>query len=110
MNTDEKLMIDWLWRRKKLLTASDVGAVLGLSPFSSNADVWIDKTTDEIDIKRGFQLEFGHAIEKPVAKWWGIKTNHKVVEQGDFTNTVHPDIPWIGATIDREYLDDDGVY
>lgn len=96
-------LTDWLNERKKLLTASDVGAVLGISPFKSNGDVWLDKTSDTIDEKTGWQLEFGHKIEAPVAEKWALDNGAEIRDPGDFEIAIHPDVPWIGSTLDREY-------
>ena len=40
---------EWLARRRSGIGGSDVAAVLGLSPWKSPRQVWLDKTTDAVD-------------------------------------------------------------
>ena len=40
---------EWLARRRSGIGGSDVAAVLGLSPWKSPRQVWLDKTTDISD-------------------------------------------------------------
>lgn len=52
-----------LERRKKYLTASDVPAVLGLSPFRSPLAVWLDKTGQGEKFEGNAATEFGDDFE-----------------------------------------------
>jgi len=98
-----KKTINWLKERKKMLTASDIGAVLGLSPFRTNLDVYIDKVSSEVEELEGVQLQFGHDVETAIANMYAYQTGFIVKDLGDFELTKHPDFNYIGATLDRTY-------
>lgn len=58
--------IEWLRRRRTGLGASDAPAVLGLSPWATPRDVFLDKTATVITDEQTEAMEFGHLME-PVA-------------------------------------------
>jgi putative phage-type endonuclease len=69
---------DWLRARRKGLGGSDDAAILGLSPFRSAMDVWLDKTgrtpIDEPDDGRDFLRDLGTAVEPFIAKRYERET------------------------------------
>jgi predicted phage-related endonuclease len=93
---------DWLMERKGLLTASDIPSIIGHG-FKSNIDLYIDKTTDDIGESEAAHMMFGHGVEGAIADFYASTTGHEVIDPGDFCITRHPDISYIGATLDREY-------
>jgi putative phage-type endonuclease len=103
----------WLRRRKELLTASDVAAVLGVaSAFRNILDVYLDKTTDEFDDSDSRIMRHGRHNEPFTADEYELE-GHKIRNPGEHEIAIHPDIPWLGATLDREeyidWLTDEGI-
>ena len=50
---------EWLARRRSGIGGSDVAAVLGLSPWKSPRQVWLDKTTDATDDRQTMPMLLG---------------------------------------------------
>ena len=97
----------WLKERKIVLTASDWAAVLGESPFRGGIDVYLDKTNPDVEDEEYVRhLAYGHDIEEGIAKAYNHHTGRNFENPGDYYMHVHPDIPWLGATLDRVTWDD----
>jgi len=95
---------EWLEQRKKILTASDIAAVLNVHPQRTITDVYIDKTSDEISNFDMDHLRFGRDVEGAIANLFEHRTGMEVRDLGATHITRHPDIEWLGATLDRETL------
>jgi putative phage-type endonuclease len=92
------LRANWLARRRKGLTATDIPALFGLSPWRTPLDVWLSKLRPEGE-EFAYRYEKGHALEGPLAAEWARRT-------GDIIETppallAHPDHPLILASLDR---------
>ena len=103
---------EWLEARKKLVTASDVAAILGWDPFRSALDVYVQKKTGYVQDETDAML-MGHAFEPGIAKLYELKTGRHVEDPGDFTIFISDENPMIGATLDRitwkeDEIDSDG--
>lgn len=92
---------DWLEARRAAVSASEIAAVLGLSPWESpfslywrKVNGWQVETTEE--------MSTGTRVESVVAEWWADThdphENLAVVRAGLY---AHPDRPWQLATPDR---------
>lgn len=97
------------WTR--LITASKVAAILGVSPWDSQRSVWHQMRGD---VERGPQKEHmarGHYLEPAILAWWEDQHNEFGV-----TVTRHPEYrlgDWAAATPDAAasiYLDDSGEF
>lgn len=96
---------DWLRQRKSLLTASDAAAVLNEHPYRNSLDVFMDKMSEELNQEDNDHLKFGRDVEGAIANLYETRTGRCVIDQGSTVITVHPSIPWLGATLDRIFLD-----
>jgi putative phage-type endonuclease len=97
----------WLKERKRFLTASDVAAVLGVATaFKNILDVYMDKTTEDVKESDSPILRYGHYMEPFTAELYAEQTGREVRDPGATEIAVHPDISWLGATLDRETLVD----
>lgn len=69
---------EWLRDRRKGLGGSDAPALLGLSPWASAMDVWVEKTgrapKSDPDPDREFLLDLGTAVEPFIAKRYERET------------------------------------
>lgn len=106
------LTMEQLERRTRLIGASEVGAILGLSRFKTASDVWLSK-------RRGPNLELppivpptedvpgevnartiGNVVESSIVELYRIATPEVTsVEPGVALVSAHH--PWLGATPDR---------
>lgn len=105
---DEK---EWLAVRTKGIGGSDIGAICGVSPFTSARQVYFNKTGQfEEALKPGAaaveRMKWGHLLEPIVADEFASRTGKKLVEVG--ATFAHKDFPWMRANVDRLIVDDDG--
>jgi putative phage-type endonuclease len=87
-----------LAQRKLGVGASDVPAILGLDPYRSALDVFLDKTGQAVPFPENRFTRWGHRLEGVIADEYADR--HPVVrlEQG---GTIVGDEPWMLATPDR---------
>ncbi len=97
---------EWHEARMQGIGASDVAAILGLSPWQTPLSVFNTKMGVPNEIPENLAF-FGHALEQPIADW----ITHKHPEVGEVKegfaarSTV---APWLTATFDRTTTDDAG--
>lgn len=90
----------WLREKRTVLGGSEVPAVLGVDPRRGPLDVYTDKV-------RGYSNEdkdvffIGHVLEDPIGRIYERMTGRDVGNVGATEIQRHPDIPWLGVTLDR---------
>lgn len=102
MTNDEREK--WLAERRKGLGASDAAAVMGLNPFRTPLDVWIDKVRPDL-IKESVNqdlLDFGNDVEPAIERAYERQTR---VALAHHDPVQHPEFPEIRCTPDRITLD-----
>lgn len=91
---------DWLKEKQEVLGGSEVAAVLGVDPWKGPLDVYESKIN-------GYSHEdkdvffIGHVFEDPIGRIYERKTGRDVGNVGATEIQRHPDIPWLGVTLDR---------
>ena len=90
----------WLEERRSMLTASDVAAVLGLDPRKGPVAVYADKM-GAYALEDSYVLRRGRLHENAIAEEYAEETGRTVEDVGAYTIQRHPDIRWLGATLDR---------
>lgn len=93
---------EWLKARKLGLGGSDMAAVLGLSPWRSPIDVWLDKTSDTVEEKESEPMYWGNVLEEVVAQEFAKRSGYKV-RNNNFTLQSN-EHPYLLANIDREIV------
>ncbi|MBK1683966.1 YqaJ viral recombinase family protein [Rhodoferax fermentans] len=98
----------WLTVRKQGIGSSDAAAAVGLNPYKSQLELWMEKTgrddklpkTDPND--ETSPMYWGTLLEHIVAAHYTRRTGHRVRR----INAVlqHPTEPWMLANIDREVI------
>lgn len=68
----------WLQERKKGIGGSDVAAILGLSPFKTALDVFLEKTTESEPQKETNAMYFGSAFEDIIRKKYLEETKEEL--------------------------------
>ncbi|KWE70427.1 endonuclease [Burkholderia ubonensis] len=99
---------DWLAVRRTGIGRSDAAAAVGLNPYMSALELWLDKTGRGEGMPRpdpndaASPTHWGTLLEPIVAAVYTQQTGNKVRK----VNAVlrHPNIPWMLANIDREVV------
>lgn len=90
---------EWLRARRKLIGASDVGAILGVDPYRGPLAVYASK----LDLVRDEEtpaMRWGRKAEALVAEAYGEESGRPVLMPAARI-VVHPDVPFVGASLDR---------
>lgn len=94
---------EWLEARSKCITATDIAAILGLHPYKSPADVWMDKTGQGRTVEVNQSMRCGSHLEPAIADWWS-QEHGRPVTRAAFV--LHPEEPIFGASPDFLVGDD----
>ncbi|AOZ12428.1 alkaline phosphatase [Pseudomonas lundensis] len=115
VSTKELPREDWLQIRKQGIGSSDAAAAVGLNPYKSQLELWLEKTGRDTSLpKLDPQDEespayWGNVLE-PIVAWHYSKRSGNRVRR---INAVlqHPDskLSWMLANIDREVIGADDV-
>lgn len=101
-NTAKMSHVDWLTARQAGVGGSDVAAILGLSPWKTPYDVWLDKTTP-ITAEQADQssepMYWGTTLEDIVAREYQLRSGRKVVNCNAILQ--NPAYPHLLANLDR---------
>lgn len=100
---------DWLKARKRGIGGSDAAAILGLSPWASPMDVWLDKTgrrEDAVaDPDREFMLDLGLQLEPVIAGLYEKRTGRELMVP-PWGCISRPDFPMLMGSPDRLVKED----
>ncbi|QNB06818.1 endonuclease [Herbaspirillum frisingense] len=99
---------DWLEVRKSGIGGSDVAAAVGLSPYKSQLELWLEKTGRDAQLDKPdpndttHPVFWGTLLEPIVAAAYTQQTGRKVRK----VNAVlqHPTVPFMLANLDREIV------
>jgi len=98
---------EWHEARRASLGASEVAAVLGLSPWQTPLSVYRSKMGVPNEIPEDLAF-FGHELEAPIAKW--ISKKHPEVGLVSGARSVRSvEFSWLSATPDRMTYGPDGL-
>lgn len=91
---------DFLRARRAGIGGSDIAALLGLSPWRTPVDVYLDKTAAELPAEEQSEPAYwGTVLEDVVAHEFQKRTGRRV--QRVSTTLQHPQHAWMRANIDR---------
>ncbi len=99
---------DWLAVRKQGIGSSDAAASVGLNPYKSQLELWLEKTgrdgslpkTDPHD--EDSPAYWGNLLEPIVAAHYTRRTGNRVRRINSVLQHPDPDKAWMLANIDRE--------
>ena len=108
---------EWKAVRNKGIGGSDVGAICGVSPFSSARQIYFNKTgqfeeATQPSAASAERMHFGHLLEPIVADEFRrreltVDKNRRGWYLADLGATVcHKDNPWMRANVDRLIFDE----
>ena len=102
---------EWLKARQKGIGGSDAAAVLGISPWKSNVQLWEEKTgiAEPEDISEKEVVRFGKESEAAIRQLFQLDFPEYKVSYDEFGIIANqPDCPFIFATLDGELTDQNG--
>ncbi len=97
---------DFTQDRSKYIGGSDIGALLGLSPYKSPLAVWMEKTGKEVKAVDNLPVRFGSFVEEFVANEYAKATGFAL--SADDTTRIHPQYSFMSGNIDR-FVHSDGL-
>ncbi len=110
IGTKELSRDDWLAVRKHGIGSSDAAAAVGLNPYKSQLELWLEKTGRDAGLPKSDPNDeespayWGNILEPIVANHYARRTGNRVRR----INAVlqHPDskLDWMLANIDREVI------
>ena len=89
----------WLAQRQRGIGGSDVAAILGLSPWTTPLDVYLQKTGPVVDRDLGEPAYWGTVLEGVVADEYSKRAERPIIEVRATLHAAHAD--WMLANIDR---------
>ena len=103
--------VEFLARRKSGIGGSDIAAILGLSPWRTALDVWLDKTSPEVietpsaPIGTGAALWWGSRLEEVIGKAYSEATGRRIQRHNALiVDAAHPymigDVDFLAYTSD----------
>lgn len=101
---------DWLEVRKQGIGSSDAAASVGLNPYKSQLELWMEKTgrgaalpqVDPHDEES--PMYWGNILEPIVAAHYSKRTGNRVRKINAVLQHPDPDKAWMLANIDREVI------
>lgn len=96
---------EWLKLRKRGIGGSDAGAVCGMNPYTNSMAVYLDKTTEHLDLLDNEAMRQGRDLETYVAQRFTEKTGMKVRRSNKmYWSEVYP---FMYADVDRLIVGED---
>lgn len=98
---------DWKQERKKGVGASEAAAIVGMSPYKTNATLWEEKTgrREPDDLINNPFVAYGKAAEEPIRQLFMLDNPEYKLEYNEFKIIRNPEHPFIFATLDGELTD-----
>ena len=106
---------DWLAVRKRGIGSSDAAAAVGLNPYKSQLELWLEKTgrdnsLPKLDPQDEESLAYwGNILEPIVASHYTKRSGHRVRRINAVLQHPDPRLSWMLANIDREVIGADDV-
>lgn len=110
VGTKELPREEWLAVRKQGIGSSDAAAAVGLNPYKSQLEVWLEKTGRDGNLPKAdphdeeSPMYWGNILEPIVAAHYTRRTGNRVRRINAVLQHPHPSLPWMLANIDREVI------
>ena len=101
---------DWLAVRKQGIGSSDAAAAVGLNPYKSQLELWLEKTGRDTSLPKldpndeESPAYWGNILEPIVAAHYSQRTGNRVRRVNAVLQHPDPKLPWMLANIDREVI------
>nr|WP_127881951.1 YqaJ viral recombinase family protein [Pseudomonas carnis] len=106
---------DWLTVRKQGIGSSDAAAAVGLNPYKSQLELWLEKTGRDTSLPKIDPNDeenpayWGNILEPIVATHYTKRSGHRVRRINAVLQHPDPKLAWMLANIDREVIGADDV-
>ena len=102
-------MEEWLVNRKGI-GGSDASAILGLNPYKTNQELWMEKKgqMSPVDISDKSYVKYGNDAEPLLRALFALDYPEYKVEYYDNNMLINKKYPWAHASLDGELMDPDG--
>jgi putative phage-type endonuclease len=106
---------DWLAVRKGGIGSSDAAAAVGLNPYKSQLELWLEKTGRDASLPKIDPQDeespayWGNVLEPIVAWHYSKRSSNRVRRINAVLQHPDPKLPWMLANIDREVIGSDDV-
>lgn len=102
-------MEEWLVNRKGI-GGSDASAILGLNPYKTNQELWMEKKgqMSPMDISDKSYVKYGNDAEPLLRALFALDYPEYKVEYYDNNMIINKKYPWAHASLDGELMDPDG--
>ena len=101
---------DWLAVRKQGIGSSDAAAAVGLNPYKSQLELWLEKTGRDTSLPKldpqdeDSPAYWGNILEPIVARHYTRRSGHRVRRINAVLQHPDPKLAWMLANIDREVI------
>lgn len=108
VKTKELPREDWLAIRKQGIGSSDAATAVGLNPYKSQLELWLEKTGRDGNLPKidpnseDSPTYWGNILEPIVAAHYTKRTGRRVRRINAVLQHPDPCLPWMLANIDRE--------
>ena len=102
---------DWILERRYGIGASDAGTIIGVNPWKSNVDLWLEKTgqREPEDISGKPYVQYGHDAEPHIRALFALDHPElQVLYESPYKIIQNDDHSWILGTPDGELIDSEG--
>lgn len=97
---DESRKPAWLEKRKHYVTGIDAAKLLGISPFGSIFDVWLDKTGQAPEFAQNEAMKWGSRLETEILKAYAEETDATLEHVDGYSLVTNEKYPRLGASLD----------
>ncbi|HBO5106289.1 TPA: lambda-exonuclease family protein, partial [Pseudomonas aeruginosa] len=110
VSTKELPREDWLQIRKQGIGSSDAAAAVGLNPYKSQLELWLEKTGRDTKVPKTDPHDeespayWGNVLEPIVAWHYSKRTKNRVRRINAVLQHPDPEMSWMLANIDREVI------
>ena len=90
---------EWRYARQNSIGASDAAAVMGISPWKTEAQLWDEKANGKVRDNSNADTVRGHRSENHILELYGIETGRKIFS-GERIMLMSNHIPFMSCTLD----------
>ena len=98
--TKPKTKDEWIKQRMSYIGASEVASAIGVHPTRGRLHLYNSKVQG-YTMEDNIALKHGRLMEEPISQMYADLSGRKVENHGATLFQRHPDIPFLGATLDR---------
>lgn len=98
LETTETTRLEWLKERQKGIGGSDAAAAVGLSPWKTPYELWLDKTQEITEERDESYFRWGHLLEPVIRQEYSNVTGFGVLNPNECL--THPKHPFALANLD----------